>query len=179
MARLWAIPFLYYETISAMAFVRQPRQESVFVNRIINRLIPLAMYLTLFFAVVAGGSVCYAWDCYRKYWRAKSEQKRLEKELAESKRESASQKEIIKSQEDELHDYKHLLTAGWRKLKVQTCVFSQIIGNIQGSVCVVGCDTRRSDLYFVVKSYTYEVGDPDGYDFAVRQAEELIEKLNE
>lgn len=135
------------------------------------------MLLTFFFATAAGAFAANALICNRKWRKSKIEQKRLEKELAESKQERLSQKKIIKSLEEDLLGHKHLLTAGGRNLKVQSCVFPHKIDNIHGTVCVVGCDTRRSDLYFIVKSIPYDANDPNGYDFAMRQAEELIETI--
>lgn len=132
-------------------------------------------YLTIFFAVAAGACTALALNSNRKWRKAKSKQKLLKKELVESKGECLWQKEVLKSKDEALHDYKHLLTAGCRNLKVQSCMFPHKIDNIQGAVCVVGCDTRRSDLYFVIKFFHYDANDPNGYDFAVRRAEELIE----
>lgn len=138
------------------------------------------MYLTLFFAVAAGGCATYAWNCKRKYRKAKSEQIRLNNEFIASERECLSQKEIIKSLEERLHEHKHLLTAGGRNLKIrQWRIPFNCDCDTHGVVSVVGCDTRRSDLHFVIKSYLYDENDPDGYDFAMREAEELIERLQE
>lgn len=161
-----------------MASIRKQRPKPIVFIRITNRFIPIwLMLLTFFFATAAGAFATNALICNRKWRKSKIEQKRLEKELAESKGECLWQKEVLKSKDEALHDYKHLLMVGDRNLKVRSCVLPHKIDNIHGTVCVVGCDTRRSDLYFIIKSIPYDANDPNGYDFAMRQAEELIETI--
>lgn len=44
------------------------------------------------------------------------------------------------------------------------------------SVIVIGQD-KKSGFYFVVKAFRYQLNDPEDRDFAIRQAEELIETI--
>lgn len=44
------------------------------------------------------------------------------------------------------------------------------------SVIVIGQD-KKSGFYFVVKAFRYQLNDPSDRDFAIRQAEELIETI--
>lgn len=135
------------------------------------------MLLTFFFAALAGAFASYAVICNRKWRKSKIEQKRLQKELAESKLECLAKKDLIKSLEDDLDGHKHLLTTGCRNPKVRIHLSANKIDDLQCAVSVVGCDTCRSDLFFVVKSFPYNANDPNDYDFAIRRAEELIETI--
>lgn len=77
----------------------------------------------------------------------------------------------------EIDNYEHLILSACKNLKV--LVFPPLAyDNItQGSVIVAGVDTRRSDLYITIKIFPYDIDNPEDRDFAIREAEELIETI--
>lgn len=77
-----------------------------------------------------------------------------------------------------IDEYKHLLTAGCRNMKVLERTLPMLANIPQGVVMVAGVDTCRSDLYFPIKTFMYDPNDPSDREFAIRQAEELIETIN-
>lgn len=76
-------------------------------------------------------------------------------------------------------DYEHLLASGSRNLKWIEKNIPYIKGMPQqGIISVVGQSTRSSNLRFAIKSFMYDPNDPSDREFAIRQAEELIETIN-
>lgn len=79
---------------------------------------------------------------------------------------------------EKIRNYEHLTTSGGRNLKwiEQICPY-----HIEGTTCafivVIGQDTINSDLFFPIKSFEFDPSDPEDRDFAIREAEELIETI--
>lgn len=69
-------------------------------------------------------------------------------------------------------EYHHLLTTGCRNIVVKEYHHGGL-----NSVVVCGRDTINPSLEFEVKSFVYNDNDPDDYEFAKREAEELVDKL--
>lgn len=86
-----------------------------------------------------------------------------------------AQSQVMTLQTDIKHlkkEYQHLLTTGCRNIVVKEC---HVGGSDSVEVC--GRDTMNPSLEFVIKSFMYDGNDPDDYEFANREAEELVEKL--
>lgn len=47
------------------------------------------------------------------------------------------------------------------------------------TIRVVAGHPTNNEVYFVIKSFSYNPDDVEDYNFAIREAEELIEKINE
>lgn len=77
--------------------------------------------------------------------------------------------------EKEIREYRLLCTCGCRSLKVKVHRSPIVINNTPcGDVSVIG---EHGGYYFIVKSFTYDYYDPEDRDFAIREAEELIETI--
>lgn len=74
-----------------------------------------------------------------------------------------------------IREYEHLTVSGYRNLKVKEYNLPDISKLPKYSIDVVGQDTINPDLFFVVKSFTAD--NEEDRDFAIRQAEELIETI--
>lgn len=66
-----------------------------------------------------------------------------------------------------LADFGHLHLT-WKALP-------SIKGKGTSEIAVVGTTNEKPELFFIIKIFTYVAGDEDDKDFAIREAEELIE----
>lgn len=73
----------------------------------------------------------------------------------------------------ELRCVRKLLLRGHENLQVRDKLNCGIYGFVQ--VCGMA---HESNEYFIIKQFEYDSRDPEGRDFAVREAEELIETIN-
>ncbi|MBD5381992.1 hypothetical protein [Clavibacter sp.] len=80
-----------------------------------------------------------------------------------------------KALSEQNRNYRHLTTSGGRNLKWIEQICPYIIGG--AFIVVVGQDTINPDLYFPIKSFKFDPNDPSDRDFAIREAEELIETI--
>ena len=135
------------------------------------------MVVTFFLCgvILAVGS----WKFYRSKRAYDKEISILKVRLDAAKEASAKRAAEIEALKEELRDYRHLCTSGCRNLQIKLFMPFGNCGNRCGTITVAGVDTRNPDLWFVIKDFRYNTDDSDDYDFAMREAEELIEKLNE
>lgn len=127
---------------------------------------------------------CYRY--YKKKWEdIKSEYEVQCAEFSDEHRMVASLKLLYESEKKSnsanrhcIGEYKHLMTSGCRNMKVLERTLPELANIPQGVVIVAGVDTRRSDLYFPIKTFLYNIDDPEDREFAIREAEELIETIN-
>lgn len=113
---------------------------------------------------------------YKKKW--KDLQSEYDNRCAELSNALGEVKRVNKALSERNGEYKHLVSSGCRNLKVLERTLPMLANIPQGVVVVAGVDTRKSDLYFPIKTFLYDVNDPEDRDFAIREAEELIETIN-
>lgn len=122
---------------------------------------------------------------YKKKWKdLRSEYNKRCEELEHALGEVGRDKILIESMQESnadlverIGEYKHLMTSGCRNMKVLEHILPELANIPQGVVVVAGVDTRQSDLYFPIKTFLYDVNDPSDREFAIREAEELIETI--
>lgn len=71
----------------------------------------------------------------------------------------------------------HLLCSGYRNLKATERQYHLHGQEPQGVITVEGQDTIDSDLCFEIKHFLFNPNDPEDREFAIREAEELIETI--
>lgn len=77
----------------------------------------------------------------------------------------------------ENEDFRRLIKSGRDNLTTKQWISPDVNENGKGVISVIGQDALRSDLYFRIKDFHYNPEDIEDYDFAMREAEELIENL--
>lgn len=117
-----------------------------------------------------------------KYLALKKQYSKLTKDLTNAlgevgrvKLRNESLAEDNKWLEERIQEYKHLTTTGCRNLKVKVFNIPDVPELPKYSIAVVGVDTMNPDLEFVVKGFTAD--NEEDRDFAIREAEELIETI--
>lgn len=118
----------------------------------------------------------------RKYNKLKGEYDKRCKELTDALGEVERSNLLIESMHESnadfverIGEYKHLMVLGCRNLKVKEYNLPDISGLPKYSIAVVGQDTINPDLDFAVK--TFAADNEEDREFAIRQAEELIETI--
>lgn len=142
------------------------------------------MVLTYILAGVATAATITA----EHYRREMKKSDKLASELAQAKLDYTSKRDTsISRLEEALRDEKKshsetraqlwrvdkILARGWENLQVRE---SFGFDDNHGLVTVVGASSDGKD-YFIIKPFEYDNRDPDGRDFAIREAEELIETI--
>lgn len=135
------------------------------------------------FGVLAGCFIARALH-YKKKWKdLKVEYDKRCLELIKALEEVGRVKLRNKSLDEEnecldtrVREYDHLMTAGCRNLKVREYIIPDIPELPKYSIAVEGQSTRNPELSFVVKGFT--ANNEEDRDFAIREAEELIETIN-
>lgn len=147
------------------------------------------MYVTWIYGVVAiGGIIVTAINgerYRRKYNKLKSEYNKRCKELTNALGEVGRDKILIESMQDTNADfmerdeaYRRLLYSGCHNLAVKEREYPVINGEFpKGEVAVVGQLDEGKWPYFVIKSFLFNPHDQEDREFAIRQAEELIETI--
>lgn len=80
--------------------------------------------------------------------------------------------------EERIREYKHLICSGCRNLKTHEWSVSVASQEPIAGISVIGQDTINPDLWFGVKDFLFNPNDPEDREFAIREAEELIETIN-
>lgn len=143
------------------------------------------MILTYICAGIAGGLLASTLHYHKEWQRLKSEYNKRCNELTDALGEVGRIKLLNediqtqnKSLEESIRDYKNLLSSGCRYIKwVERTIPYKNIYIPNGCIVVVGQSVRRSDLFFVIRSFYYDVNDTEDREFAIRCAEELIETI--
>lgn len=137
------------------------------------------------FAALAG----WYFACYRHYkgkWKKLKVQydarcKNFTDALGEARKLEIRNATLVgenKYLEERIREYKHLTTTGCRNLKTHEWLVSFATQEPIAGISVIGQDTINPDLCFVVKEFRFNPNDPEDREFAIREAEELIETIN-
>ena len=99
-------------------------------------------------------------------------------EVGRVKIDNESIREANKALSEQKRNYKHLMTSGGRNLKwIERICPYRFYGTKGAFIVVIGQDTINSDLFFPIKSFEFDPNNPEDRDFAIREAEELIETI--
>lgn len=135
-----------------------------------------AMNITLLSCGVAAVAVLAAIRYRRKAKSLKSQVESLNFEVDMQKYQNSYQSGLIEDLQKEIKDLKDLGFSATQNLKINLCALPN---STKGRVCVMGVNPSNPHTYIVIKSFDFDANDPDGYDFALLEAEELIEKIQE
>lgn len=121
---------------------------------------------------------------YRKKWKDLQKEYYKRCEELNSALNSMEYLKILKESTQETNaylmkcnkEYRHLMTSGCRNLKVKEYIHRRTLNIPVYSINVVGQDTMNPDLCFYVK--TFIADNEEDREFAICEAEELIETIN-
>lgn len=122
---------------------------------------------------------------YKKKWKAlQGEYDKRCEELTNALGEIGRDKILIESMRESnadfverIKEYKHLMTLGQRNLKIRE---HQSFGDPmvpEGIISVIGA-LEDVDCYFIIKDFEFDNFSAEDREFAIREAEELIETIN-
>lgn len=129
------------------------------------------MEYTCAFAAVAVLLYLYAEYCNKR----KNDLSARNANLEEKAKWDAKRIGNLEEKKKELLRYKSLAMRGCDNLNIKHVPAVEPFKKI----LVVSQSDVDSSVCFIIKGFKYDTQDPDGYDFALREAEELIDKLKE
>lgn len=133
------------------------------------------MYLTAFFVGATIEATIEAMWYWHKWKRIGKTADIIASDLDEAKADVKSKDEQINELVDKIKQQKEIAFSCGQDFKIDIVdSFFPI-----KFVTVVMYDTHYNGVDVPIKVYRYNSSDPEDYEFAVRQAEELIEKLRE
>lgn len=146
-----------------MATVRRQDPQCFVLNRINSRRMDVVLVESAILALSAGAYI---------YERVKSHRykKKFKAELAHEQKEKDFFCKLSESSQATTHE--------WITLADHPCLAYTYEFDIR-NVYVVGVKMGNPKVSVILKSFPYDYRDLDDYEFAVREAKELIEKLTE
>lgn len=138
------------------------------------------------FAAIAVVCAFFAWYKCIKLYSLKCKNAELTSELEESDRTIERQDAEIEKKTQRINElamrnaeFQHLSNSGWRNVRIKHLITPEHLNYPRNQVCVVGLSSRNPSLFFIIKTFEYDRDSEEDYEFAMREAEDLIEKIQE